>query len=131
VRSFDFSVRAIVVQKERIYSPHLRTRKEAFYSFFVKSMLKFDDGLLKAAHVLIDGSGDQEFRRELPTYLRRHLGSGKIRKIRFRDSASDRLIQLADMCAGAIARSFKIDKDDRFRWRKMLGQKIEDIWEFR
>jgi hypothetical protein len=34
------------------------------------------------------------------------------------------------MCAGAIARSFKAGKDNPNRWRKMLGSKIEDIWEF-
>jgi hypothetical protein len=130
VRPFDFCVRAIAVQKDRIYSPHLRTQKEAFYSFFVKSMLKFDDGLLKDARIVIDGSGDRGFRRELEAYLRRRLGCGKIKKIRFQDSESDRLIQLADMCAGAIARSFRIDRDDQLRWRKMLGQKVEDVWEF-
>ena len=56
---------------------------------------------------------------------------GRVKSIRFRNSESDRLVQLADMCAGAIARSFKANRDDRFRWRKMLGRKIEDVWEFR
>src|SRR5271170_6421570 len=41
VAPFGFCVRAIVVKKEVIYSPHLRTDKEAFYSFFVRSMLRF------------------------------------------------------------------------------------------
>lgn len=131
VRPFNFCVRAIVVQKDLIYSPRLRTRKEDFYSFFVKTMLSFDDGLLKAANIVIDGSGDREFRRELEAYLRRELGHGKIKKIRFRDSKSFRLVQLADMCAGAIARSFKDDKDDPSRWRTMLGKKIENVWKFR
>ena len=130
VRPFDFCIRAIVIDKERIYSPHLRTRKEAFYSFFVKSMLKFDGGLLEDARIVIDGSGDRSFRQELQAYLRSELGPGKIKKITFRNSASDRLVQLADMCAGAIARSYRLDKNDRFRWRKMLQPKIENIWAF-
>jgi hypothetical protein len=130
VRPFKFCVRAIAVQKDRIYSPHLLTQKEAFYSFFVKSMLTFDDGLLKDARIVIDGSGDRSFRGELESYLRRHLGHGKVKKIRFQDSESDRLIQLADMCAGAIARSYRLDKSDPFRWRNMLGQKVENVWEF-
>src|SRR5215471_11887152 len=70
VRPFDFCVRAIVVQKKLIYSPHLRSQKEAFYAFFVKSMLKFDDGLLKQARIVIDGSGDRTFRSELGAYFR-------------------------------------------------------------
>lgn len=130
VRPFDFRVRAIVVQKDLIYSQHLRSEKERFYSFFVKSMLKFDDGLLEGAHILIDGSGDREFRRQLEAYLRRHLGRGKVKKIRFRDSHSDPLIQLADMCAGAIARANRPDRDDQYRWMKMFRPKIDDIWRF-
>jgi hypothetical protein len=128
---FEFSVRAIVVQKARIYSAYLRSEKEAFYSFFVKSMLKFDDGLLEAARVVIDGSGDRTFKREMETYFRRHLGKGKVTSIQFNNSGSDRLVQLADMCAGAIARSFKHDRSDRNRWHDMLGRKIEHVWEFR
>lgn len=131
VLPYDFCVRAIVVLKERIYSHHLRSDKEAFYSFFVKSMLKFDDGLLRSARIVIDGSGDRDFKRELGAYFRRHLGQGRVQSIQFNDSESDRLVQLADMCAGAIARSFKAGRSDRARWRDMLDHKIEDIWEFK
>ena len=94
----------------------------------MKSMLKFDDGLLEAARIVIDGSGDRVFRRELGTYFRRQLGHGKVKSIRFHDSESDRLVQLADMCAGAIARSLKADRADRKRWR---DTKIENVWQFR
>jgi Protein of unknown function (DUF3800) len=131
ILKFHFCVRAIVVRKERIYSAHLRTDKEAFYSFFVKTMLRFDDGLLSDATVVIDGSGDREFRRELGTYLRRHLGPGRLKRVRFSNSAGDRGIQLADMCAGAIARSYRDDRSDASQWRDMLRPKIENVWPFR
>lgn len=131
IQRFDFCVRAIVVRKEKIYSPHLRTDKESFYAFFVKSMLKFDDGLLEQARIIIDGSGDRAFKREMGAYFRRHLGSGRVKEIRFSDSRSDPLVQLADMCAGAIARSYKEDRSDAHRWRQMIRSKIEDVWEFR
>jgi Protein of unknown function (DUF3800) len=131
VQPCDFRVRAIVVQKERIYSAHLRTHKEAFYSFFVRSMLTFDRGLLQRARVIIDGSGDREFKRELSSYLRRQLEPGVLHKVRFNNSANDRLVQLADMCAGAIARSYRIDRDSPDRWLRMLRPKIDDVWVFR
>jgi hypothetical protein len=131
VLPYDFCVRAIVVRKEKLYSPHLRTNKESFYSFFVKSMLKYDGGLLSKAQIVIDGSGDREFKREIGAYFRRHLGAGRVRKIRFADSRSDPLVQLADMCVGAIARSYKGDRADAKRWREMLRPKIDDVWEFR
>jgi hypothetical protein len=131
IMNFDFRVRAIVVTKERIYSPHLRTNKEAFYSFFVKTMLRFDDGLLSDATVVIDGSGDRDFRRELGAYLRRHLGPGRLKRVKFSNSASGRLIQLADMCAGAIARSYRKDRTDAKQWRDMLRSKIDNVWPFK
>lgn len=131
VASFDFCVRAIVVRKERISSPHLRTDKAAFYSFFVKSMLKFDQGLLKDAKVIIDGSGDQTFKRELSSYLRRHTGEGAIRQVKFSNSKNDRLVQLADMCTGAIARAHRDNRSDAHRWEQMITKKIENVWDFK
>lgn len=127
----DFRVRAIVVEKELIYSELLRTKKESFYSFFLKSMLKFDNGLLRDARVKIDGSGDRAFKQELEVYLKRHCQERAIREIKFVNSKCDRLIQLADMCVGAIARSYRTDRTDADRWRKMLARKIDNIWEFR
>jgi Protein of unknown function (DUF3800) len=68
-------------------------------------MLKFDDGLLEQARIIIDGSGDREF-NELGAYFRQQLGRGRVKEIRFSNPKSDPLVQLADMCAGAIARSY-------------------------
>lgn len=131
LKPIEFCVRAIVIEKDKIYSPHLRTDKEAFYQYFVKTMLRFDNGLLANAKVIIDGSGDQSFKRELSSYLKRHTGPGAIREVRFSNSKNDRLVQLADMCTGAIARSFRDNRADADRWRHMLGNKIEDVWKFR
>jgi hypothetical protein len=126
----DYCVRALVVQKERIYSGYLRENKEAFYSFFVKTMLRFDNGLLQNAKVVIDGSGERVFKKELASYLRRHTAKGAIQKIRFSDSKSDSLVQMADMCTGAIARDYRENRKDGKRWRNMLSKKIDDVWEF-
>jgi Protein of unknown function (DUF3800) len=132
VRHCNFRVRSIVVRKERIYSQHLRAEKEDFYRFFVRSMLSHDSGLLRDARVIIDGSGDRTFKRELQTYLKRQLREGAVRDLRFSNSANDRLLQLADMCAGAIARSYRAgDRDNAWRWRWMLLPRLENVWEFK
>ena len=125
----DFAVRAIVVDKSLIYSPHLRVGKESFYRFFIKSMMKFDNGVLKNATIIIDGSGERAFRQDLSAHLRRHTAAGAIKTVKFKDSRRDRLVQLADMCVGAIARSYQV-RDNADRWRRMLAPKIEDVWEF-
>lgn len=131
VASCPFRVRAIVVEKERIRSAVLREDKEAFYNFFLKTMVRFDNGRLANARVVIDGSGDRAFRRGLTKHVSRNAAQGAIRDIRFKDSANDPLVQLADMCAGAIARSYRSDRAEPNRWRNMLRKRIEDVWEFR
>ena len=129
VATCDFAVRALVVNKEVIYSEKLRTNNDAFYNYFVKQLMNFDDGALKDARVRIDGSGSRDFQRALGSYLRREL-RGKIRDLKMIDSHRDQLMQLADMCIGAIARSYR-DRDDPARWRNMLRHRIENVWEFK
>ena len=127
----NFFVRAIVVRKELIYSPRLKSDKDKFYEYFVKSMMSHDGGTLSNARVVIDGSGDREFRQTLNTAFRRKLGTGVVRDIRFKESHRDVLVQLADMCAGAIARSCRSDRETPYRWRQMLAPRIDNVWEFR
>ncbi|HLI12340.1 MAG TPA: DUF3800 domain-containing protein [Alphaproteobacteria bacterium] len=130
VKGCPFRIRAIVVEKARIYSPHLRADKAGFYRFFVRQMMTNDAGQLSSAKVVIDGSGDREFRRALAAYLRRQLRD-RLREVRFSNSRNDVLVQLADMCCGAIARSYRQDRGDPGRWRRMLRPRIDDVWEFR
>lgn len=127
----DFSIRSIIVPKTVIYSPHLRSNKQSFYRYFVKSMIRYDNGRLRSAKVIIDGSGDRMFRRDLQTYLRRETPDGCIERVTFKNSKSDRLIQLADMIVGAIVRSHRTDRPNAHRWRAMIADRIEDEWIFK
>jgi hypothetical protein len=129
-----FRVRALVVDKSRVYSGNLRTHKEMFYNYFVKLLLEHDNGRLVDARIKIDGSGNRQFRQELNAYLRRQLDTGKVRKITFAESHRDNLIQLADMAAGAILRSYRTDdRTQANRWRGVLARrgKLGDVWDFR
>jgi hypothetical protein len=130
VKRFDFTVRAIVVEKSKIYSPRLKNNKEAFYQYFVKCMVKNNDGSVEGARILIDGSGERRFRQELKAHLRRHCPRGTIKDLRFKDSVSDPLVQLADMCAGAIARAQRPERKQNDRWLKAIKPKVDDVWKF-
>ena len=129
VAAFDFVIRAIVVDKQYVYSDALRENKELFYNYFVRMMMQHDGDLLRDAIVKIDESGDRRFKREMQTYLRRHLRE-KIKKVRMVDSKNNNLVQLADMVAGAIHRSFRDDRRNATRWRDQLQHRIEDVWTF-
>lgn len=108
-----FKYRAIVMEKEKIYGEELMKSKKSFYSYPIKMVLKHSFGSIKNAKVRIDGSGEREFRKRMAAYLRKQVNikSDIITDVKFRDSKKDVLIQLADMVAGAINRSFS-GKDD-------------------
>jgi len=131
VKPYDFKIRALVVDKSKVESSHLKLKTESFYNFFIKSLLNYDNSILKNARVKIDGSGDRKFRKELSKYLKGYVGAGKIKSVKLKDSKNDNLIQLADMVAGAIARSYKPNRKDHDKWRKMLNRQIDNVWEFK
>lgn len=129
----SFRVRALVVDKSAIYSDHLRERTESFYNFFVRQLLSNDNGVLRGARVKIDGSGDREFRRELTRYLKGQLCFEQIASVKFADSRSDNLLQLADMCVGAIAKGRRKNVKQDPRWLDQLREagRIGNLWDFR
>ncbi len=129
-----FTCRSIVVRKDNIYSENLRTKPRRFYNFFTRQICEHDGGILRDARIVIDGSGERAFKQELQSYMRQNLPPGTIRRMSFKDSHKDPLVQLADMCAGAIARSYAQDKrKEAQRWREQLARngQISDVWEFR
>lgn len=94
-------------------------------------MVKHDGGTLSNAKVVIDGSGERIFRQDLEKHLKRHATPGAIKRVKFADSRSDPLVQLADMAVGAVARSYRKDRKDAHRWRSQLEKKIQNVWEFK
>lgn len=132
VSSVKFRLRALVVDKQIIYSSKLREDTDCFYNFFVQMLIRYDNGSLANASVKIDGSGDREFKRQLQVYLRKQLPQGSVKKLKFVDSSKDNLVQLADMCAGAIARARRADDRRNARWLDMLrtARQVEDLWDF-
>lgn len=131
---FKFRVRCLVVDKSLLYSPKLRGNKDSFYSYIIKTMLKYSNGTIFDAKIRIDGSGDRVFRRSFVAYLRREL-NGNERKIllncKMIDSKNDVLIQMADMIAGTMHRSHQKDKTDRDIYKNIIKKRIEDEWSFK
>jgi len=81
----------------------------------------------------MDGQGEKRFRREFLAYIRRELNHPNkkiISHLEFVDSKKNVLIQLADMVAGAIYRSFG-NKSDANIYRKIIKKREEDVWIFR
>ncbi len=130
VAECNFRIRAIIMPKERIYSIQLRSSKESFYNFSIKTVLKFHGGTIDNVKLRMDSHGERKLRKELLAYLRREVGSGVIQDIRIRDSRRDVLIQLADMVAGSLRKAHDNDGNDARIYRAIIEKRIEDDWVF-
>jgi len=132
IKNCNFRIRALVVDKRKIYSKQLRSDKDSFYSYFVKELLKNNGWTLRDANIKLDGSGDREFKKAFKTYISRELnknGESLIKKFQFVDSKKNDLVQLADMLAGAIAKK-KSNDTDAEKYYYLFQNKVEDIWDF-
>jgi hypothetical protein len=133
VCSSDFSVRAICIDKSVIRSHEMKTKQDSFYNYAIKEVLSKSTKLSEAS-VKLDGHAGRAYKKSAITYLRREVNarSKKIAKVKFVDSKTDNLVQLADLVAGSILRSTQSDKSDKNVYLGLLTKrkKIEDIWYF-
>ncbi len=129
VAGSDFTIRAIVVDKSRVYEDTiLRKSPSYFYNYIAGQLLKHNFGSIFDAKVRIDGG----MNRDLRTYLRKNLNMQErvISSVEFADSANTPLIQLADMIAGSIARSYHPTRKEHDLCRRILRPRIETVWDF-
>lgn len=130
----NFSVRAICIDKAQIRSLELKNRQDSFYNYAIKEVLSKSEMLHKAS-IRLDGHAGREYKKSAITYLRREVNahSQKIAKVKFVDSKTDNLVQLADLVAGSILRNAQANKSDRLDYLGLLEQrgKIDNIWYFR
>jgi len=133
VCSSSFSVRAICIDKSIVRSHELKNKQDSFYNYAIKEVLSKSTQLNNAT-VRLDGHSGREYKKSAITYLRREVNtnSRKIKKVKFVDSKTDNLIQLADLVAGSILRSTQEHKSDRSEYLDILTQKgrIDDVWYF-
>lgn len=134
VKVFGYVIRCIVLRKSLIRSEKLRSDRTSFYNYAIKSLLQYSGGSILEAKVRIDGSGDRLFRRNFITYLRKQLNSKKrkvIKDCKLLDSRDNVLIQMADMIAGSIRRSYDDTKTDKNIYKNLILKHIKDEWRFR
>lgn len=90
--------------------------KESFYKYTCSLVFENAKAFLDNATVIIDGSGSKDFRKQLERYFKRRInvpGQRFISKVKIESSWRNNLLQLADMVAGAIHRSFGTKGDSQ------------------
>jgi hypothetical protein len=126
IKGFDFKAYVVVLDKRDINPSRVQKSMVSLYNHALKELLlrvSVNDQV-----VIIDGEAAKKHAGKVRAYLRQNLKANGIEKttIRFVDSRKDSLVQLADIIAGAVARSYK-DKTDAQKYIKLLKDKIVKI----
>lgn len=134
VAPYDFSYFGIVINKDPkvLYGEGFNYR-EPFYKYATKLVFNTAKPYLSNAKVVIDGSGDREFKRSFQAYLKRQInasGTTHIGKVEIQRSHSNNLLQLADMIAGALQRSKRQDKADSQIYRDIIRMREFSVQEW-
>lgn len=121
VSPYTFFYFGIAIDKTLLYGEGFKV-KESFYKYACSLVFENAKPYLRDAVIVIDGSGSRDFRLQLQRYFKRKMNQGTtrlIKKIKLQDSVKNNLVQLADMTAGAIARSLSA-KGDAELFRRII-----------
>lgn len=115
---------SFALNKTKLYGPGF-SYKDSFYKYTANLLFENAKPYLREASVVIDRTGNREFRQQLEKYLKRKINTDGqiIRKVKTEPSHSNNLIQLADMVCGAVARSLRDEKSGNMRFRKLIGHR--------
>lgn len=133
VRPYNFFYYGIVINKDpsKLYGEGFKD-KASFYKYACSLVFENAKDKLDAATVVIDKSGDLEFRNQLAKYLRKkvNVSSKIIRKVKMQRSDGNNLLQLADYVAGAINRSVLNYRKKSDAYRKIISHReiFVQIW---
>lgn len=75
INKYEFRIRCLIVDKRIIRSEELKNNRNSFYSYAIKTLLKYHNNTIFDALIKIDGGGDRIFRRSFLAYLRKQLNS--------------------------------------------------------
>jgi hypothetical protein len=133
VSPYNFFYYGIVINKDpkKLYGEGFKN-KESFYKYACGLVFENAKEKLRNSIIIIDKSGNLDFRNQLGKYLRRKM-NGKdriIKKIKMQRSESNNLLQLADYIAGVIYRSVRNERKKADDYRKIIAHReiYVQIW---
>jgi hypothetical protein len=109
----NFKYYAFILNKQKLSAAKFKD-PTAVYQTAAKFVCDNARRYFTNTKVVIDKTGDREFKRRLERTLKATMTDGdgtcRIRKVCMEHSHSNNLVQLADMVCGAVARDFNADK---------------------
>jgi hypothetical protein len=131
VAGYKFKIYATVIDKSKMSGLSEIIDKDSLYNATIKDTL-VKIRLSNGPRITIDGKAGKKYIQNTRTYLRKNLKENGVEKcqINFVDSRKNNLIQLADIVAGSIARSYQKTNDAK-KYIGLLENKIKKIHEIK
>lgn len=126
VAPYNFFYYGIVIDKAKSHFWRESFRdKYSFYKYACSLVFENAKEKLQDATVVIDESGNLDFKRQLQKYLRQQMNRHRrtIRKVKMQRSQNNNLLQLADYIAGIINRSVQGEKKHVREYKKLIGHR--------
>jgi hypothetical protein len=117
----DFEIYSVIVDKTGINLFH-NVSKRKVYDYLLTVLLDKCASTKEITHIQLDGTAERALTNSIKTHLRNNL-TNKI-EFKFVNSATDSLIQVADIVVGSVKRSYDSKKGDAFLYIKMLEKRI-------
>ncbi len=133
VLPYSFFYYGIVINKdpEKLYGDGFKD-KMSFYKYACRLVFENAKDKLDNAIIVIDRSGNLDFRRQLEKYLKSKANTNvrRIKKVKMQESRRNNLLQLADYVAGAVNRSINDKRKYKDKYRKMIARReiYVQIW---
>jgi Zn-dependent M32 family carboxypeptidase len=128
---YEFFYYSFIVNKKNLYSENLIGNKDSFYKYTCSLVFENAKDKLDNAIVLIDESGNRDFKKSLQKYLKNRMNDYDrkvIKKVKMQKSHTNNLLQLADYVAGVMNRNVLGNDDKGFR-KIISGREIHvQIW---
>ena len=126
VAKYNFFYYGIVINKDptKLWGEGFKN-KESFYKYTCGLVFENAKDKLHKSIVIIDKSGNLDFRNKLAKYLRMKMNADKklIKEVKMQRSESNNLLQLADYVAGVINRSVAKKKKNSEDYRKAISHR--------
>lgn len=130
VKKYKFSYYGFILNKDpvKLWGDGFRD-KNSFYKYVCSLIFENARPLLDKVTVIIDKSGNQDFRRQLTHYLKTKINTKDktyIKKVKMQRSSSNNLLQLADYVVGVLRGKVVNKKNAQFLY-KMIAKKEVNV----
>ena len=127
IAPYNFFYYGIVINKDpgKLWGEGFKD-KHSFYKYTCGLVFENAKGKLKESTVVIDESGNLDFKRQLAKYLRKRMNEGErhfVKEVKMQESNRNNLLQLADYVAGVINRSIQNQKKYADEYRRIIAHR--------